>query len=140
MSNNKFEYEQVLQFLRYFLDYRIKIFNFYMVINGVLLTVTFTYIQSLGGRVAVSVFALIISLIAMLAEDRSGKIANYYREAAIDLEKDLELTRMTEVHKKSMSSTPFRALFKWFYYMLMVLWLLILLFSILTEIVDLKLF
>jgi hypothetical protein len=139
MNGNQFQYEQVLRFIRYFLDYRIKILSFYLVITGVLLAVTFTYIQNLGGRVAVSAFAIIISIIALLAERRSGRIANDYRDAAIALEVNLGFTRMTEVHEKSMKSVPFRSLFTWLYCVLLVFWLLILLFSVLSEITCIKL-
>lgn len=140
MQGNELEYEQVLNFIRYFLDYRIKIFNFYVLLNGGLLTVTFTYIDQLGGRLIISVFAAVISVIALLADKRCVSIADYYREAAMRLERQLGFADIQEVHKICMKpGIRFRFLFAWLYCLLMIIWILIILFSILSQVGHVKL-
>ena len=140
MRGNELEYEQVLNFVRYFLDYRIKIFNFYVLLNGALLTVTLTYINQLGGRIIISAFAAVISVIALFADKRCVSIADHYREAAMRLERQLGFADIQEVHKICMEpGIRFRFLFAWLYYLLMIIWILIILFSILSQVAHVKL-
>ena len=117
------EYKQCMTNLRYFLDYREKIFKFCITVNGGLLTVAIVHSSSAIESLFLSAFALVVTVLSFLAEVRSVKLADWFREAAIELEKELSYVKITAVHAKAKESgIGLRKAFSALYIVILLAW------------------
>ena len=73
IKSKQVEYSEIHNFLRYLLDYRTKIFNFAVALNGALLTLVLVHIQTNNffAKIILSILGLAISIIFFFAERRT---------------------------------------------------------------------
>jgi hypothetical protein len=89
------EYDQTLQYIRFFLEYRVKIFGFCVTVNGASLALTMD--QREGRDIWLWGFALSVTLVCLLAELRSIDLTDQYRAVAKRLETRLGFNVVTTV-------------------------------------------
>lgn len=89
------EYDQALQYIRFFLEYRTKIFGFCVTVNGASLALTMN--QHEGRSVWLWGFSLAVTIVCLLAELRSIELADQYRAVAKRLEARLGFSMVTEI-------------------------------------------
>ena len=89
------EYDQALQYIRFFLEYRTKVFGFCVTVNGASLALTMD--QREGRDMWLWGFALAVTIVCLLAEFRSIDLADQYRTIAKRLETRLGFSMVTEV-------------------------------------------
>ena len=72
MSGKKeIEYQEAASSFRYFHDSRMKLLNFFLTFNGVLLIVGLGYLKSKFAHFSISIFALIVSVLMLGVELRT---------------------------------------------------------------------
>lgn len=97
IGNPEKEYEQALQHIRFFLDYRTKIFGFCVTINGAALTLAPH--QEESGEIWLWGFALAVTIACLLAEWRSMNLIDQYRAAARRIEAVLGFRLLTDSYE-----------------------------------------
>lgn len=72
MGNREVEYSELRTFLRYLLEYRLKIFNFSVAFNGALMTLAHVYVETgdYFALILLCVLGLITSAVFLLVERR----------------------------------------------------------------------
>lgn len=89
------EYDQALQYIRFFLEYRTKIFGFCATVNGASLALSMN--QQEGRDIWLWGFSLAVTIVCLLAELRSIDLADQYRAVAKRLEARLGFSMVTEI-------------------------------------------
>lgn len=116
------EYDQTLQYIRFFLDYRTKVFGFCVTVNGASLALTMD--QREGRDIWLWGFALTVTIVCLLAELRSIDLADQYRAVAKRLETRLGFSMVTEVDTYAGShALSLRFSFRLLYGLFSLVWL-----------------
>lgn len=89
------EYDQALQYIRFFLEYRTKVFGFCVTVNGASLALTIN--QHEGRDIWLWGFSLAVTIVCLFAELRSIELADRYRAVAKRLETRLGFSMVTEI-------------------------------------------
>ncbi len=125
--SEKEELDQIIAHLRHHEEYRIKIFGFFITINGSLLAVISSLDRSKGDYIYLYLFAFVATFFGLFNEVRSSKIADKYRLAAIEVERRLGYTEILKVHQdilKDINSRKIvlRYIYVMFYILTLVIW------------------
>ncbi|HEV7517341.1 MAG TPA: hypothetical protein VGR07_13650 [Thermoanaerobaculia bacterium] len=89
------EYDQALQDIRFFMEYRVKIFGFCVTVNGASLALSMS--QHEGRDIWLWGFSLAVTIACLLAELRSIELADQYRAVVKRLETRLGFSMVTEI-------------------------------------------
>lgn len=119
-GNKETEYRESLASYRFFHEYRIKIFGFFITFNGALISVVSVYAKSFEGQIAISIFAILASIMSLISEMTVTYAARHFAQSAKSLEDELGFIMMTKL-RESIGvplSKPFRAL----YIMIILMW------------------
>ena len=115
------EYDQTLQYIRFFLEYRTKVFGFCVTVNGASLALTMD--QHEGRDFWLWGFALAVTIVCLLAELRSIDLADQYRAVAKRLEARLGFSMVTEVDNYAASHRlSLRSAFRLLYGLFSLVW------------------
>lgn len=121
------EYEQAIQFYRFYHDYRMKILNFTLAINAALLVIVIQHITKTSGRFIVSFFSLIATISLLGFEMRTIKLGLIMLEITKEYENDLDARLMTTFSNYAKNNGIPQRHFVWGVYLLIVgMWLFIL--------------
>jgi len=126
LTNKQAEYTEAITTYRFFHDYRMKIFNFFLVFNGILLSSVFTYIKDEYGKALISLFAITVCVIMWFFEKRTINAANNILNSVVNLESELNFSTITNL--KNYADThgiSQRNLVSLFYFVTTILWLII---------------
>jgi len=119
----KYEYESSLIQMRFFLDYRLKLFNFYLLLNGLLANAMVSETLKEQNREMLAMLAGVVSALLMLAEYRTAKLTHSYRETAIKLSSLLELSLINVNHHSTKEKgVQFSTIFLLLYFLITSSW------------------
>ncbi len=97
----KFEYEKAYESMRFFLEYRLKAFGFFVVANGLLIAAVSTHTNNLWEKSALSGFAIVIGITIHLFDIRIMNLAKDYRQVAVETARDIEASNLSKIHEDS---------------------------------------
>jgi len=118
------EYEQSLQFYRFFHDYRMKILNYTIAFNAAMLVIVVQHIDKLNGQIALSLFSILVTSVLLGFEIRTINFANKIWDIAKNKEEKLELTLMSEFSEYADNNGIPQRYFVWAIYLIIgVVWL-----------------
>lgn len=121
VGNPETEYEQTLQHIRFFLDYRTKVFGFSVTINGAVLAVTLGSKEH--GEIWLWGFALAVTMVCLMAEWRSVNIADVHRATARRIEADLGFRMVTDAYAYAKThAISLRFAFRMLYFLFILIW------------------
>ena len=115
------EYDQAIQYIRFFLEYRTKVFGFCVTVNGASLALTMN--QHEGHNVWLWGFSFAVTIVCLLAEWRSIELADQYRAVAKRLEARLGFSMVTEIDTYAEShGVSLRFTFRLLYGLFSLIW------------------
>ena len=85
-DDRSIEYTELHNWMRYLLEYRSKVFNFCVVFNTALITLTLEQISTRSGKVILGIIAAIVTSLFFLAELRLTSTFSIYRDQLLYLE------------------------------------------------------
>lgn len=118
----KYELDKSWQSMRYFLDFRLKFFNFFIASNGVLLTVVLAHLENNSSRIVLSLFSIAVSIIMTFIDKRIIHLAHMYRGAVISLTSELGLENLNNLQVGDSSKISLYHLFTVLYVLIILLW------------------
>jgi hypothetical protein len=115
------EYDQALQDIRFFMEYRVKIFGFCVTVNGASLALTMSRHE--GRDIWLWGFSLAVTIACLLAELRSIQLADQYRVIVKRLEARLGFSMVTEIETFARShGVSLRFIFRLLYGLFSLIW------------------
>lgn len=124
----KYELDKAWESMRYFLDYRLKVFNFFVAANGVLLTIILTNLKNENSRITLSFFALLISITMLLIDRRIIMLAHKYRAIVLKKAQELALNDIASVQIVDLSKLTLYNLFSVLYIITIIIWVILTIF------------
>jgi hypothetical protein len=126
LGNKEVEYSELGTFLRYLLDYRLKIFSFAVVFNGALMTLIHTYVKTTDfvGEMCLSALGLVTSVVFLMVERRIVFVYGQHIGYIQELEVDLGFGAVSKVLPKlKKGAVTIRACFVFLHVSLFIFWL-----------------
>ena len=121
------EYEQAIQFYRFYHDYRMKILNFTLAINAALLVIAIQHITKPSGQFMVSIFSLVATISLLGFEVRTISFANLMLKITQEYERGFESKLMTQFNQYAANNGIPQRYFVWIvYYLIIGMWLFVL--------------
>lgn len=119
------EYKELGTFLRYLLDYRLKIFNFAVAFNGALLALIYTYIKTaIIGQILLCFLGLISSMVFLFLEKRIVFIYSQHLRYIMEVERFLDFGAVSKVAPRLKKGViTIRRCFLFLHACLLLIWL-----------------
>lgn len=129
-DDRSIEYTELHNWMRYLLEYRSKVFNFCVVFNTALITLTLEQISTRSGKVILGIIAAIVTSLFFLAELRLTSTFSIYRDQLLEVEKHFCYSSLTQMNAKiKRAKIKLRMIFPLIYVFFILLWIVLLIFG-----------
>lgn len=125
MTDKTVEYEQAVSTYRFYHEYRMKVLNYTIVLNGALIVIASEHLNTIIGKLMVASLAIVLTLLMLGIEIRTINFANNVWESIVKIEDTLGYEFMTILHKRAKTKGITQRIYIWvFYIVLCILWFL----------------
>ncbi|MDR4518982.1 MAG: hypothetical protein MRK00_16560 [Nitrosomonas sp.] len=135
----KFEFEKAYESMRFFLDYRLKVFGFFLTANGLLIAAVFVHANDSLGKVAFSLLAFVMGLIICFIDKRLTYLAHNYRKIVIRTASDIGAYNLHGLYEKAINvGISHTKLFNFIVKLVIVAWFLIFIIFLLKAVFNIS--
>lgn len=124
-DQKKYELDKAWGSMRFFQEYRLKFFNFFIAANGALLTIVLVHLKDDSSKIVISLFSLFVSIIMALIDKRITQRARKYINTILTISKDLQLNHIYSLYSNGGNGFTLHNLFMILYVVIVVIWIIL---------------